>query len=758
MTSENMDSIYARSKALFLVVCVLIVVMSFAGFANYMTFTDNYNNALANTYAVPGQEFVRSIEYALVYGKPIDNYYGMNDTLRALQEIVPEAEEVYIVSPQGRILYDKNGFVRDGIIAADLTKTATFQESSIGENRSFIFYQEQAYLFVGINDHTQQLAASLLMIFPREQFVQWDSEVSMQLGLILVVIVSVIMLILTVIFFRTNWISGAEKLNKKRMLLVFLTLLGVALITYSGANYKLFQEAYEDMAQTSSDFVQYIATNNLENILDKGLTLEDITGFDNYLATIRDSLPQIETVEEVRGAVNVTISGSYIKQQLNRILLDMGTVTVISVFFMVEMTLLVIVLLAREKIKDKAVTTEISHGMSRSLAFFINFSAFLPFTFIPIYMRHIYEPIAGLPKDVTLGLPLSAEMLGGMLAIILSSWLISRNGWRSVFYLGVLFLIIGNFLSANSTSAIIFIISRAIAGLGLGYILMTTRSLVVSMPNTNSAIAAYAAGAIAGLNCGLVIGGMLADRIGYEMVFTIAALAAAIPFVFVQLFMRSFEIKQQDPATESVFKKMRDFVTDKKAVLFLACLFIPFFIGGAFLDYYFPLFASANELSQSDISRGFLLNGLMIIYLGPLLTRYVNNKFGNVNGIIASMVIVLIALTVYVLWGTIAAAFVTVALLGIAESFGLSMKTTYFLQSKGIRDMQINQSVAWFSFMVNTSRMAGPIIFGAAVSIGMRTGIGIIAITMLALILVFVWNENKKTTGGSHESTVAPPQ
>lgn len=45
-----------RRKVLIMAFVLLIIIMSFTGFVNYMTFADNYNNALVNTYAVAGNE------------------------------------------------------------------------------------------------------------------------------------------------------------------------------------------------------------------------------------------------------------------------------------------------------------------------------------------------------------------------------------------------------------------------------------------------------------------------------------------------------------------------------------------------------------------------------------------------------------------------------------------------------------------------------------------------------------------------------
>ena len=57
---SNIKSV--RYKVLIMAFVLLIAIMAFTGFLNYMTFADNYNNALVNTYAVAGNESVRKSE------------------------------------------------------------------------------------------------------------------------------------------------------------------------------------------------------------------------------------------------------------------------------------------------------------------------------------------------------------------------------------------------------------------------------------------------------------------------------------------------------------------------------------------------------------------------------------------------------------------------------------------------------------------------------------------------------------------------
>jgi predicted MFS family arabinose efflux permease/uncharacterized membrane protein len=748
--------IEVRRKVLVIALGLLIIIMAFTGFLNYMTFADNYNNSLVNTYAVTGHESVRKIEYALHYGKPIDNYYGMNDTLQELKDIIPELDQVNIISPTGDILYDLNGFVRNRRLPDELLKVAVFEQGLVNENLSYQFYKENAYLFMRIDDNTAHHVASLVMVFPQNTFLQFNSYITRQLISYLIGIVIVALSLLVIIFFRSKLFTQDQLINKKKILIALIVVIGSAQLFYGGINYFLFKNAYLDMANTSKDFIQVIVGKNIESVYNKGLSLQNIEGLDKYLDSIKDSLPQIEDISIIPskdliapnilspGTVNVTISKGYIDKQMFNIFLDMVTMLIISILFMIEITLLAVIIMIRGPnqvaAKRIGVDTKTSHGLVRSLIFFVNLGAFMSLTFVPIVMKNLYQPIGELPKDVVLGLPLSAEMLGGIIAIIVAGWFASKMKWQVVLYLGVLFLLTGNLASGFSATAMALIFSRAIAGLGLGFIMMSIRSLVVSLPETNVAIAAFGAGSIAGLNCGAVIGGMLAERLGYSAVFYLAAALILIPFILVHQMMSEYDIATRETSNLSALKKFVNFIGDKKAVVFLLCIFIPYFISGAFLDYFFPLFASGNGLSQGDISRGVLLNGLFIIYLGPILTRLVINKLGNTNGVILSMSIVFCALASFVLFGTVAATFVTLMLLGLAEGFGISMKTTYFLNLRGIRNLEINTGMAYFSVMVNASRMVGPIIYGLALSLGMKMGVGLISLGILALLLVFTFN------------------
>ncbi|MTI83407.1 MAG: MFS transporter [Firmicutes bacterium] len=748
------------TKILLLAVGLLVVIMAFTGILNHMTFVDNYNKSLVNTYSVAGNELVRKIEYALKYGKSINNFYGMSDTLNKLKEIVNEVDQVNVISPAGEVLYDLDGFVANAYVPAQLLKTATFQQGAINDNCSYQSHAGKHHIFLKISDNDSGYVASLDMVFPENSFLGFNNDYTKQLVAYVAGIALTALSLLYILLFRTRLLTGDNKVNRKRILVTLVVVLGSVQLFYCGINYYLFKNAYGDLALQSKSFVEHTVAQNIEDVYRKGISLEYVDGLEEYLGKIESGIQLVESVSIIKpgsgeGAVidsgnyqevaliSAKISAAYIDRLMFRILLDMLTVWVISFFFMIELTLLGIIVMSRQRAQgnNQKVSREIPHapGLIRGLTFIVNICVFMSITFVPIVMQNLYRPILGLPRDVVLGLPISAEMLGGIMAIVLAGWLIDKKGWQTIFYTGALLLVAGNLFSGIASSAGLFIFSRAIAGLGIGFILMTLRSLAVSLPEKNSAIAQFSAGSIAGLNCGAVIGGMLADRIGYHTVFYLSATMVIFVFVYVYKLMADLNIEHRTTSEISAWNKFTNFISDKSALFFLLLIFIPFFVAGAFMDYYFPLLAKANNLTQSDISRAFLLNGLCVIYLGPVLTKFVTRNLGDKKSMLISLFIVVCALATFTLFGTIPAAFVTLILLGVAESFGVATQTSYFMNLESVRDLEINKAIAYFSVMVNAGRMAGPIIFGVALSLGIRVGVGLITGVLLALLVVFVF-------------------
>ncbi|MDX9871704.1 MAG: MFS transporter [Clostridia bacterium] len=739
----------ARRKLVVLAAILLAVTMAFTGMLNYLAFTDNYRQSQVQSFAVAGKGTVSKIEAALRYGKPLENFYGMTEILLEIKRVIPGVDEVNIIASDGQILYSTGSLAEARKISDELLQTANFAQGAIRADCSYKFIREYCHIYLRISDSVSPHLASLEMVLPAGDFSGLVGTYLTRLIAYVSIIVIAALGCLLFIIFRTRLMALKDgAIPQKRVLALLLLILGCSQLVYSGLNYALFQEAYLHTAGKSAAYIEQVVTDNLADISEKGLTLNEISGLEEYLVETAAGIPEIEKIEVVSGTqcVRVLISSAHLDKKMFDIFLDMLTVLVISIFFMIELTLLATLLLGGRPATPKEESVEIApntSGLIRGLIFLANIGLFMSISFVPLVMNKLYQPIAGLPPDIVLGLPISAEMLAGVAAIILAGRLIAQKGWKPIFYLGVLLLTAGCFLSGTSSGALSFIFARSVAGCGAGFMMMALRSLVVMLPEQSAAIAEFSAGAVAGLNCGAVIGGMLAERIGYAGVFYLSALIVLLSAFFARKNIANYRAEQTDSAPAAAWDNFLRFITDKNALLFLLLIFLPLLAAGVFLNYAFPLLAQAHNLSQGNISRVFLLNGICIIYLGPVLTKLTTRYLESREALLLSSLVVIAGMLLFMHYGTIAAALALVVLLGISDSFGTAAQTGYFLNLRPVRQLGLSKGIGYFSIIVNIGKMLGPVIFGLAFTWGVQKGVGVLAVFFAVMLALFLLMDKK---------------
>lgn len=308
---------------------------------------------------------------------------------------------------------------------------------------------------------------------------------------------------------------------------------------------------------------------------------------------------------------------------------------------------------------------------------------------------------------------------------------------------------VGSILSGLSTKPLEFIGARAIVGIGYGFSLMSLRAYVnISKYEKvrSTGFAAFYAGLYAGINVGVIVGSMLAERIGFNNVFYIAFAISLASCIFAVLFIKN-RIAEKDEklqleevaATTSKkpsFQVALQFLLNKSVLALFLFIVVPTTICSMFLDYYFPVFANDIGVSPSNIGRAFLLNGICIVYLAPLLSKIASKYLGIEKSIAISGVIVSVGLIIFASQGTLATAFLAVILLGIAESFGLVAQNNYFVQLEATNKFGSGKALGFYDNVRKLGQMAGPMVFGGLAFLGLY-GVGVVAVITLLGVLIF---------------------
>ena len=453
------------------------------------------------------------------------------------------------------------------------------------------------------------------------------------------------------------------------------------------------------------------------------------------------------------------IKPNYVRNILRSIMLNLLTVLVTSIFFSVEIVLLMIRIIFR-KTDNYDLSLEHKEPMPSSLyyirqiSFIFYFVSMLSSAFIPVVTKSLHNHFSWLSSTTAAGLPQSAETLLTCSAIFITMPILEKKGWKMPFISGLLMVAAGTLMSAFSGSLVIFILARAVVGLGSGFCWMTLRNLSLLGRNSRETILGFAllnTGIYAGINCGSSLGSILADIFGYRAVFAISAVLTIFTSFFI-IKMENALIPSKKPNVTLQLKNNKTkqksfFIENMTAVLFVILMIAPASISASYLKYYLPLYFTQIGRSIADVGRARLLYGIVIVYAGPFLSGVISTfskkALKNINLIYNFMIafsLFLPGIGTGVLLPLLGA-----ALLGTADSFGFGVQNNYFMELPSVKRMGASRALSVLSFIKKMLEMIGPMVFAFAVTLGFQQGIMYLSIgfaIMAILFMLFSFNRN----------------
>ncbi len=500
-------------------------------------------------------------------------------------------------------------------------------------------------------------------------------------------------------------------------------------------------------------------------IVTQNSTLNCQTATYGQINKIKKSLPEwnpefnvrlnINQSGQIKGYVSTDISKSLLYERLIDISLDSLTVLVISILFLVEMMILIFNFVKKEPdqnpyppiVRPKDVP-KVHYGLMRPAAFMLLFGYDLSISFLPLHTEKLYAPLFGLSKDFIMGLPISVELFFVGVSILIAGVWLDRRGWHEPFLAGLFLCGIGILYSWGAPDVLHFIISRGITGGGYGLALMASQGFVIEYTDNNSkaqGLAYLFAGIYAGSLCGGATGAMLADRFDYSSVFLAGSLILFSVIIYCFIFMRNGmqRPKSDDPiqnANTDSFRKVTGFLSNRIVLSLILFSSLPAAIAVVgFLNYFSPIYLNRLGASQSTIGRILMIYGICLIYIGPVISRYVDasNKkrlYIFLGCLLGSMAF----LTFNVIDGLIAAA-IAVLLLGLSSSFVLASQSAYTLRLKVTEELGAGKSIGIFRSTSRGGQVLGPIVFSWLIlATNINDGITYFGLAYLGFAVIFL--------------------
>ncbi|WP_167590530.1 MFS transporter [Oceanidesulfovibrio indonesiensis] len=795
---------------------ILVLAQAFNGGLSLATLDTLSTRAVVSKARVVGNDLALKLEGAVRYGKTLESFYGMPQVLDGLRQDMPELSGAYIATPDGVVVHSLDQ-KHSGALLNELTgpQPPGVLDQSSNHEPVVQTHAGRYHVILPIRGPDHALAGTLALAFPTavvDQRIKQGLDNNLQALLISTAGAALLLAFGLFLFLR---IRPDGTFSKARLYAVLLLALGGAQLFYSLNNIQFFRDQYLDIARITARQLTSLVERDIETLLNKGVSIEKLRNIEEPFARIVRASPEVQDIavlavdsrvlnladatgavtdpqklataadadlgyavvlplerevgsgETSEGYIQVRLSRPTLNAAIREIVMDAGTVAVIAILFLVEMTILFMVYVRKSAARRPgngaalaarhAVQTapplrgQDLYGVIRPVAFLFLFAIDMSLSFIPLRMEELYTPMLGLSKDIILGLPISVEMGAAGVMVAFSGPWIDKRGWLEPFVTGLVLCAAGYFLSGAAGSAMEFIAARGLVGLGYGLGLMATQGFVIANTGPGEkarGITHMFAGVYAGSLCGGAAGAMLAQRMGYASVFYAASAILVLVVLFALLCLRA-TARTRAPSAESrpethtrlSFRKLLRFMTNRDVFALAMLSILPsalVLIG--FLNYLLPIYLSRTGATQSDIGRILMIYGVCLIYVAPYIGRLVDDSSRKRLYIVLSGAIGAAGMLVYYIWGGLPAAALAVLLLGLSASFGFASQNAYALNLRITRDLGESTAIGLTNAVERLGQVLGPLMFGWVIAVaGLQNGVTFTGLGYLALTILFVF-------------------
>jgi len=365
-------------------------------------------------------------------------------------------------------------------------------------------------------------------------------------------------------------------------------------------------------------------------------------------------------------------------------------------------------------------------------------------SFLPLFVENLYKPIFNLPKELVIGIPISVFMLFLAITMPFAGRISDKIGWNRSLIAGLFINASGLILTGFVKDIYMLILYRSITAIGFGIVFISCQKFIIdtTTPATRSlGMASFLSAFFSGDICGTVIGGMLADRIGYNIIFFISGAFSILALLAIILIFPNNNHKQKSElpfAIKNLFLVFKD--RDFLCTLFLQAIPAKLTLIG-FLFYFIPVYLKKIDVIQSDIGRVIMCYSIAIIFIGPLFSRFIEKPEYRKKYILSGGVITGLSLLSFLWFDGIKAVIFIASMLGIAQAISVSSQAALISETKTVKKLGQGAGMGIFRFWERIGNVLGPLLIGLLISVsGYRHAVIYTGIISLAGSLLYFLN------------------
>ena len=384
--------------------------------------------------------------------------------------------------------------------------------------------------------------------------------------------------------------------------------------------------------------------------------------------------------------------------------------------------------------------------------FLFIFSEELSRSFLPLFVARHSVADAGFSAEFLIGLPITLFMLAAAIVTPIGGVLADRFGARRIFLAGIVPAVAGYVGTSLTQGYYDLVVWRIVTGLGYGLIFIAAQAWVAENTDARSraqGMAVFVGAVFVGAICGPSIGGIFADRIGFEATFLIGAVLAVVSGLMVYFVLDATETAPTQRRTAPGARAWRPLLFDLRFIAVSVFAAVPGkLILTGFFFFLVPLYLSEAGNNQATIGWIMMLYGGATIACTSLASRFADRS-GRYAAIIAAGGALaglgcLAALFESALGGPVEAVIVAILALGGGHALSLTSQLAIIQEVAERHRNVVGQAtvIGAYRMIERAGLVIGPIAAAAfAAGFGYRgamIGIGVVVLASVGLYAVLM--------------------
>lgn len=344
----------------------------------------------------------------------------------------------------------------------------------------------------------------------------------------------------------------------------------------------------------------------------------------------------VEVDEAPAASVEVAVDRAFARSRLRDVALDVVVILLVAVVAVFEMTLAIsqriVARRAAHPAPDEAAAKG-SVGDIRLVLFLFALGEELNKSFLPMYIGAARNPFPWLDANVAISLPIVAYVLTLAIITPLAGRMVTRTGQRGMFLIGIVPAALSHVGMAFAEDLVIIVALRALTGIGYGLATVACQEYLfdrLEVGKRARSAGVFVAVVIGGTFAGTALGGIFADKLGYQAVFGISAMTVMVSALLALGMMQGGRARSGRESATFGLRDMLSVLRRPPLLALLAGVTVPMnVLMAAFLWYLVPLTMSGVGASASVIARTLMLYYLVILLVGPAAGAAADRALGR---------------------------------------------------------------------------------------------------------------------------------